>query len=91
MIYIDPPQTRFVKRRGEYLGTSHLISDQSVEELHAFVAKMGLSRRGFHDKPGQPHYDLLEGMVEDALAHGAKQVTTREIIRLLKQQYGSSK
>ncbi len=90
MIYIDPPQVRFVKRRGEYLRTSHLISDNNVEELHAFVAEMGLSRRGFHDKPGQPHYDLLEGMVEEAVAHGAKQVNTREIIRLLKQRYGSN-
>jgi hypothetical protein len=88
MIYIDPPQQRFIRFRNEMLPSSHLVSDTSEDELHAFVAAMGLSRRGFHNKPGKPHYDLIDWMIPKAIEMGAKQVTSREIVRILHRRFG---
>ena len=35
----------------------HMVSDRSVEELHAFASEIGLRRKWFQDGP-RPHYDL---------------------------------
>ena len=35
----------------------HMVSDRSVEELHAFASEMGL-RRGWFQGGRHPHYDL---------------------------------
>jgi hypothetical protein len=55
---------------------SHLASDTSYEELHAFAAALGLPRRAFE----RDHYDVVAERFEDALAAGAQLVTSREIV-----------
>lgn len=91
MIYIDPPQQRYIKFRGAILASSHLVSDESEDELHAFVERMGLSRRGFHNKPGKPHYDLIEWMIPKAVEMGARQVSSRDIVRILHKRFGNGR
>ena len=49
---------------------SHLVSDTSYEELHAFAATIGLPRRAFE----RDHYDVLADRFEDVLAAGAQLV-----------------
>src|SRR5690242_15599758 len=45
---------------GRWSGGGHLQAD-TVEELHAFAAQLGLRREWFQSKPGRPdhdHYDI---------------------------------
>ena len=55
---------------------SHLASDTSYAELHAFAARLGLPPRSFDGD----HYDLVEDRYADALAAGAVRVTSRAIV-----------
>jgi hypothetical protein len=58
----------------------HLVSDQSLDELHEFAAGLGLGTRAFHGD----HYDLHESQRPLAVAAGAHEVTSRELVRRLR-------
>jgi hypothetical protein len=58
---------------------SHLVSDTSYDELHAFAAGLGLPRRAFE----RDHYDVVEERFDAALAAGAELVSSREIVARL--------
>ena len=58
---------------------SHLVSDTSYEELHAFAAQVGLPPRAFE----RDHYDVIAERFDDVLAAGAQLVTSREIVARL--------
>ena len=50
---------------------SHLVSDVSYDELHAFVAReLGIPRRAFQGD----HYDIPEDLYDVAVAAGAEPV-----------------
>ncbi|OFW62930.1 MAG: hypothetical protein A2Y74_05675 [Actinobacteria bacterium RBG_13_63_9] len=58
---------------------THLVSTASLEELHTFAARIGLSLWWFQDHR-VPHYDLFgrkPGLAEQA---GAKVVTRRDLV-----------
>ncbi|MFF9865357.1 DUF4031 domain-containing protein [Streptomyces sp. NPDC013953] len=74
-LYIDPPNWP-----GHGRMWSHLISDVSFEELHAFAERLGAPPRAFDGD----HYDLPSRRYEDAVAAGAVQVSSKEIVRLLR-------
>ena len=57
----------------------HLISDTSVEELHAFARELGIPERGFEGD----HYDIPDEYRDLAIAKGAIPVTAREIVTAL--------
>lgn len=57
----------------------HLISDTSVEELHAFARDLGIPERGFEGD----HYDIPDEYRDQAIAKGAIPVTSREIVTAL--------
>ncbi|MEV4692763.1 DUF4031 domain-containing protein [Micromonospora echinospora] len=75
MLYLDPPA---VPWRGRLW--SHLISDVSYAELHAFAEMLGAPRRGFD----RDHYDLPAERFRAAVWLGATVVPSREIVRLLR-------
>jgi hypothetical protein len=59
---------------------SHLVSDVSYEELHAFVqGELGIPRRAFQGD----HYDVPEELYDVALAAGAQPVGGRELLSRL--------
>jgi hypothetical protein len=58
----------------------HMVSDRSVEELHAFASEIGLRRRWFQDGP-RPHYDLRPSKRRLAVDKGAKEVNVRVLVR----------
>lgn len=73
-VYIDPPLwpahgTRF----------SHLVSDTSYDELHAFADRLGVPRLAFD----RDHYDVRESLYGDAIAAGAVPVDGRALTRVL--------
>jgi hypothetical protein len=59
---------------------SHLVSDVSYEELHAFVdAELGIPRRAFQGD----HYDIPEDLYDVAVAAGAEPLGSRELLTRL--------
>jgi hypothetical protein len=74
MILIDPPA---VPRYGRTW--SHLASDTSYDELHAFARELGIPERGFD----RDHYDVPSEWYDKVVALGATPVTSRELITRL--------
>ena len=54
----------------------HLVSDESLDELHVFAEQLGVPRRVFQGD----HYDLHEELRIDAVVLGAREVTSRELV-----------
>ena len=75
MILIDPP---LVEWRGKRW--SHLASDTSFEELHAFAREAGIPERGFD----RDHYDVPDEQHARLVELGAESVGTRELVRRLR-------
>ncbi|MBJ7906032.1 MULTISPECIES: DUF4031 domain-containing protein [unclassified Streptomyces] len=73
-VYIDPPTWP-----GHGRMWSHLVSDASYDELHDFAARLDLPRRAFE----RDHYDVPAHRYADAVAAGAVEVRSREVVRLL--------
>jgi hypothetical protein len=74
-VLIDEPIWWFKGRRW-----SHLVSDVSYDELHAFAEAAGIPRRGFHGD----HYDVPEEHVGDMIGAGAIATSSRELLRRLR-------
>lgn len=74
-VLIDEPRWWFKGRRW-----SHLVSDDSLDELHAFAQAAGMPRRGFHGD----HYDVPEEYYEQVMALGATPIPARELVRRLR-------
>ena len=73
-LYIDPP---YWPAHGTVF--SHLISDESLEELHDFAAASGISGRAFDED----HYDVPEVRHPELVARGAVPVSGSELARVL--------
>ncbi|MEU3145673.1 MULTISPECIES: DUF4031 domain-containing protein [unclassified Streptomyces] len=73
-VYIDPPAWP-----GHGCLWSHLVSDVSYDELHAFAAALGVPRRAFE----RDHYDIPQHRYADVVRAGALEVSSREVVRLL--------
>ena len=73
-VLIDPP-------RWPAWGTvfAHLVSDVSLEELHAFASANGVPRAAFD----LDHYDVPERLYDALVAAGAEPVRETELIRRL--------
>ncbi len=76
MILIDPPNA---PGRGRLW--SHVASDTSYDELHAFARTIGVPERGFD----RDHYDVPSEWYDDVVEAGATPVSSRELVsRLVK-------
>jgi len=59
----------------------HLVSDESLEELHAFARRAGIPERGFdHD-----HYDYPLERYDSLVELGAVPVSARELLLRLQR------
>ncbi|MFT2751572.1 DUF4031 domain-containing protein [Clavibacter sp. Sh2088] len=58
---------------------SHLVSDASLEELHAFARAAGIPERGFD----RDHYDVPAARYDELVAQGAVPVSNRDLVRRL--------
>lgn len=75
MILIDPPNAA-----GHGRLWSHLVSDVSFAELHAFARAVDLPERAFD----RDHYDVPAAWYDAMLAAGATPVSSREIVARLR-------
>ena len=74
MILIDPPNAA-----GHGRLWSHLASDTSFEELHAFAEPFGIPERGFD----RDHYDIPAEWYDRMIEAGAVPVSSRELVARL--------
>ncbi|WP_424935902.1 MULTISPECIES: DUF4031 domain-containing protein [Bacteria] len=58
---------------------AHLVSDESIDELHAFATAHDLPRRSFD----LDHYDVPAEAVAGLIAGGAEHVTSKQLVRRL--------
>jgi hypothetical protein len=63
----------------------HLVSDGDEAELHELAARLGLRREWYQARARRPHYDLPPDRRARAIALGARPVSSRELIGLLRQ------
>ena len=76
MILIDPPNA---PGRGRLW--SHVASDTSYDELHAFARELCVPERGFD----RDHYDVPSEWYDKVVEAGATPVSSRELVtRLVK-------
>lgn len=75
-LLIDPPAWHAHSRRW-----SHLVSDTSLEELHAFARELGIPSRGFEGD----HYDIPEERYAAAVAAGAQPTDPRTLLLSLQR------
>ena len=64
-VYVDDAVTLWRGHRW-----AHLMAD-TLDELHAFAAQLGLRREKFQDKTSGAHYDVPAPVREEALRLGA--------------------
>jgi hypothetical protein len=74
VVLIDPPAWPAHGRLW-----SHLVSDSSLAQLHAFARGLAVPARGFDGD----HYDVPEGRYASIVAAGAQPVSGRELLRRL--------
>lgn len=60
----------------------HMIAD-TLKELHQMADLIKVDRKHFQNKKGKPHYDICKQNKELVIENGAKEVSDREIIRIL--------
>jgi hypothetical protein len=75
VILIDEPRWWFRGHRW-----CHLVSDSSLDELHAFADSNEIPRRGFQGD----HYDVPEHYRQRLIDGGALVVESRELVRRLR-------
>jgi hypothetical protein len=74
VILIDPPAWPAWDRVW-----SHLVSDESLNELHAFARAAGIPARGFD----RDHYDVPSDRYDALIAAGAVPVSSRVLVSRL--------
>lgn len=90
-VYVDDAVTPWRGRRW-----AHMMAD-TLDELHAMAARLGIPRRAFQDRRSGAHYDLTEDLREDALRMGAVAISrhrdrgqVRAVIRRARAQWSGA-
>jgi hypothetical protein len=60
---------------------AHIVSDTSLDELHAFAKAAGIPARGFD----RDHYDVPQQRWNELVALGAHPVGVREFVQRLRE------
>lgn len=83
-VYVDWLRPTPRTRAWPYTQSCHMLAD-TLDELHAFAAAIGMKREWF--QPGStPHYDLTATRQKLALAKGAVRLRTKhELVALIRR------
>lgn len=77
MVYIDDARNPY----GRML-MSHMVADEP-SELHSMAESIGLKRKWFQDTR-HPHYDVCQHKKRMAIELGAKEVTTKRLVGVIR-------
>ena len=78
-VYVDEVRKHGGSGSFQWEHSCHLYAD-TVDELHAFAAGLGLKRAWFQDREGFPHYDLTVGKRALAVKRGAAERDCRHAV-----------
>jgi len=79
-VYVDDMRRTPTSPKWPYAFGCHLAAD-TLPELHRFALKLGLRAAWFQDGR-HPHYDLTPGKRDIAVAYGAREVSSRGLMRV---------
>jgi len=77
-VYVDDARIPFGRMK-----MCHMVAD-TIEELHEMAERLGL-RRWFQAHASFPHYDICLSKREHAITLGAKPITRRELVDLMRR------
>lgn len=63
----------------------HMMADEEAE-LHEMAGAIGVARKWFQGEASYPHYDICKSMRARAVALGAVEMTTKEMLTRLRHQ-----
>lgn len=79
-VYVDDMRAPFGR-----MIMCHMIAD-SIDELHEMADRIGVARRWFQGPPKHdPHYDISLSKRTLAVKFGAKEVSQREIVMVIRK------
>ena len=84
-VYVDDAVTLWRGRRW-----AHLMAD-TLGELHAMAARLGIPRHAFQDKASGAHYDVPADLRDTAIALGAIAISRHRDRELLHAVIGNAK
>lgn len=83
-VYVDDAAHLMPRRRGPgFMIMCHMVAD-SLEELHEFAHELGLKPQWFQGGTFTPHYDVNKTKRRLAVEKGAKEITQREAVAILR-------
>jgi len=68
----------------------HLVTDGEMEELHAFASEIGCKRNWFQNHPQCPHYVIWGARLKKAFEKGAKRVSAKNLIKVVRGEISAS-
>lgn len=83
-VYVDLMRPCLKSKRWPWKESCHLIAD-NLNELHSFASRLGLERRWFQNDSRLPHYDLTAGIRWKAIACGAVEIATKQLIERMRK------
>lgn len=83
-VYVDPQMTCLVSRAWRWSTSCHMFAD-TLKELHAFAARIGL-RRDWFQGGRFPHYDLNEGRRVKAVAAGVVELDRKAAVEMWRRR-----
>ena len=84
MLYVDT-----IRKHKGRLWCHLLTDDENHDNLHEFASKLGLKREWYHNRISNvrtSHYDLYPSKRKKAIAMGAKPISTKEFLNIIKEK-----
>ena len=75
MVYVDPAKSKLGR-----MIMCHMVAD-SLNELHQMADRVGVARKHFQNHGKIPHYDICKSNREKAIKYGAKEVSSKDLVR----------
>lgn len=86
-VYVDAIQEWGARPGFRYSRSCHMYAD-TLAELHAMAAAIGMRREWFQDRDGFPHYDLVPSRRMRAVELGAVQHTRYQMVQFARWKRG---
>lgn len=80
-VYVDNMRAKFGR-----MIMCHMMAD-TLKELHEMADKIGIKRKWFQDHKKYPHYDISLGKRNIALANGAIEMKSTELLKLMRGKF----
>lgn len=77
-VYVDKGQIGYGRMK-----MCHMLAD-SVDELHAMAARIGIKRKWFQNH-GTPHYDICQAKKRLAIEAGAIECDRAKVVELIRK------